>query len=184
MIREEALTILEQKIKNKNLIKHSLSVEAVMRALANHFNEDADVWGIAGLLHDIDYEVTTNDWTKHGIVTEEWLKDSDLSTEVFNIIKAHNSDALGTKRETNAEKAIFAVDPLTGLIIAATLMRPDKKIRLLELKSVLKKFKNKKFAAGANREFIATCSDFGLSLEHFVDIALKAMQDIDKELGL
>jgi len=184
MNREEALKLLDNKIKNKNLIKHSLAVEAVMRALANHFGKDEEIWGLAGLLHDYDYEQTAENWTKHGIETEEELKDYGLPQEIFEIIKAHNSDALKTERKTTAEKAIFAVDPLTGLITACALMNPEKKIKNLELSSVMKKYKNLKFAAGANREFIKTCADIGLTLEEFIAISLKAMQSISTDLGL
>ncbi|MCL5410626.1 MAG: HDIG domain-containing protein [Patescibacteria group bacterium] len=184
MTRDEALKLLNEKLENKNLIKHSLAVEVVMRALAKHFGEDAEVWGMAGLLHDLDYEETADDWKKHGVLVEEWLKDSNLPKEVFDIIKAHNSDILNISRNTLAEKAIFAVDPLTGLITAASYVMPDKKISLLKPKSVLKRFKTPAFAKGSNREYIQTCDDFGLTLEEFVDIALKAMQSIDKDLGL
>lgn len=177
MTRNEALKLLENKIENKNLIKHSLAVEAVMRALARHFDENEEIWGMAGLLHDYDYEATATDWTKHGILTEEWLRDSDLPKEVFKIIKAHNADALKIDKKTLAEKAIFAVDPLTGLISACSYMMPNKDINLLKAKSVLKRFRASTFAAGANREFIGTCTDFGLTLEGFVEIALLAMQE-------
>jgi len=184
MTRNKALEILKGKIERENLIRHSLAVEVVMRALAKHFGEDTEIWGIAGLLHDLDLAETEKDWTRHGILTEEWLKDSDLPKEVFDIIKAHNSDILKISRNTLAEKAIFAVDPLTGLITAASYVMPDKKIGLLKVKSVLKRFKTPAFAAGSNREYIQTCTDLGLTLEEFVDIALRAMQSIDEELGL
>jgi len=182
--REQALKLLNEKLTNKNLVKHSLAVEAVMRDLANHFDEDQNIWGTSGLLHDLDYEVTVDDWTKHGVITEEWLRKFDIPGEIFDIIKAHNADALGIECKTNAEKAIYAVDPVTGLITAAALMIPSKKINELTTHSVIKKFKNKKFAAGASREHIASCDSIGLSLEEFLDISLKAMQKTDKELGL
>jgi hypothetical protein len=184
MTRNKALEILKGKIERENLIRHSLAVEAVMRALAKHFGEDEEIWGIAGLLHDLDLAETEKNRTRHGILTEEWLKDSDLPKEVFNIIKAHNSDILKISRNTLAEKAIFGVDPLTGLITAASYLMPDKKISLLKAKSILKRFKTASFAAGSNREYIQTCTDFGLSLEEFVDLALKAMQDSAEDLGL
>lgn len=184
MTREEALKLLNEKLSNKNLIKHSLAVEAAMRELAIHFNENPEIWSMAGLLHDLDYEATANDWTKHGVLTEEWLQNSGISQEIFDIIKAHNSDALNIKRNTLAEKAIFAVDPVTGLITAATLMNPERKIANLEVKSIMKKFKNSKFAAGANREHIATCQDCGLSLEEFITIVLRSMQKVSDDLGL
>ena len=184
MNKTEALDLLNLKLTNKNLVKHSLAVEAVMRALAKHFDEDEEIWGLAGLLHDLDYEVTAKDLAKHGVMTEEWLKEYDLPQEVFNIIKAHNAEALGIKPEIIAEKAIYAVDPLTGLITACALMNPEKKIANIETKSVLKKFKNLKFAAGASRDQIRTCESIGLTPEEFIDISLLAMKSIHSELGL
>lgn len=184
MKREEALKLLDEKLSNKNLIKHSLAVEAVMRAMAVKYDGDVEIWGLAGLLHDLDYEATASDWTKHGILTEEWLADYNLPAEIFEIIRAHNADGLGIECKTVAEKAIYAIDPITGLITAAALMNPERKIGNLEAKSVLKKFKNLKFAAGANREHIKSCEDFGLPLEEFIEISLKAMQSIDAKLGL
>ena len=184
MDRLQALEELDKHLKNKNLIRHSLAVEAVMRALAKHFDEDGEIWGMAGLLHDLDYEDTENDWTQHGVLTEQWLSEYDLSAETINIIKAHNADAIGITPETRAEKAIYAIDPLTGLITAAALMQPSRKIADLSPHSVLKKYKNKKFAAGASREHIATCENFGLPLEKFIEISLTAMQGICSELGL
>ena len=184
MKREEALKLLDQKLQNKNLIKHSLAVEAVMRTMAVKYDGDVEIWGLAGLLHDLDYEETASDWTKHGILTEEWLADYDLPAKVFAIIRAHNADGLGIKCNTIAENAIYAIDPITCLITAAALMNPERKISNLEASSVLKKFKNLKFAAGANREHIKSCEDFGLPLEEFIAISLKAMQGIDRELGL
>jgi len=169
---------------NKNLVKHSLAVEAVMRALAGHFSEDPELWGMAGLLHDLDYEVTKDDWTKHGLVAEEWLKGYDLPKEIFEIGQDHNAEAWGREPRSKAGWAIYATDPITGLITATALMNPEKKIRNVEAKSVLKKFKNLKFAAGANREHMKKCEEIGLTLEEFCDIALKAMQGINKELGL
>ena len=183
MNRDEALSVVKSKLTNKNLVKHSLAVEAVMRALAAHFHEDEEVWGIAGLLHDLDYEATVDDWTKHGILTEEWLVDKGIDKEIFEVIKAHNSEALGIERKTRAEKAIYAADPITGLIIAATLMVPSKRIGELSEHSVLKRFKSSGFARGANRDQINTCEDLGLSLEEFISISLKAMQGIADELG-
>ena len=184
MTRDEALKLLDEKIKNRNLIKHSLAVEAVMRKLAEHFKEDQEVWGLAGLLHDLDYEVTASDWTKHGVLANEWLKPHNLPKEVGDIILAHNSDVLGTALNTTGEKAIFAVDPVTGLIVAAALMTPNKKIKELPINSLMKRFRSSGFAKGANREFIQSCTDFNMDLEEFLKLSLEAMQEIDKELGL
>jgi len=184
MNREQALKLLDEKLTNKNLVKHSLAVEAVMRALARHFGEDEEIWGMAGLLHDLDYEVTKDDWTKHGLIAEEWLKEYNLPKEIFEIGQDHNAEAWGREPKSKAGWAIYATDPLTGLITATALMNPEKKIANISTESVLKKFKNLKFAAGANREHIKACENTGLSLEDFINVSLKAMQSIDKDLGL
>jgi putative nucleotidyltransferase with HDIG domain len=182
MRREEALRLINQYIKNENLKKHLLAVEACMKAVAKYFNEDEEKWGLCGLLHDLDYEETNRQPEKHGILTVEILKKENFADqEVLNGILAHCEKKIP---ENKLEKSIYAIDPLTGLIIAACLMHPDKKLKSLDVGFVLRRFKEKKFAAGANREQIKKCEELGLSLENFVEICLKAMQAIDKELGL
>ncbi len=181
MNRTEAYKLSKSKFSNKNLFKHVLAVEAVMRGLATHFNEDEEKWGLAGLLHDLDYEQTMNDPDRHTLVTEEMLKEFELDAEIIEAIKCHNDKAPRTKQ---IGKAIYAADPVTGLIVAAALMHPDKKLASLDVEFIVRRFKEKRFAAGANREQIKTCEDFGLSLEEFLEISLKSMQSIYKELGL
>ncbi len=184
MDRISALKLLESNLFDKNLIKHSLSVEAVMVDLAEHFKEDKEDWGVAGLLHDVDYEQTKDCPEKHGLKSMEILKDAELSQDVLNAIASHN-EMTQVSKETLMAKALFCVDPLTGLIVASTLVVPSRKIKDLELASVLKKFKEKSFAKGAKRENILLCEqDLGLKLEDFLKIALLAMQKIDKDLGL
>ena len=184
MTKEKALELLNKYLQNKNTIKHSLAVESIMRDLAIHFDEDPEIWGMAGLFHDLDYEMVREDWTKHGLVTEGLLKEFDLPKVAFDIIKAHNAEALGIVPTTLAEKAIYAADPLSGLITACALMNPEKKIRNVELSSIMKKFKNLKFAAGANRDQIKKCEDINLKLDEFIALSLKAMQSISTDLGL
>jgi len=181
MNRTEAYELSKSKFSNKNLFKHVLAVEAVMRGLASHFNEDENKWGLAGLLHDLDYEQTMNDPDRHTLLTEEMLKDYDLDSEIIEAIKCHNDKAPRVKL---IGKAIYAADPVTGLIVAAALMHPDKKLASLDVNFILRRFKEKRFAAGANREQIKTCENLGLSLEEFLHISLKSMQSINKELGL
>lgn len=183
MNREEAIELLKEKVKNPNLIKHSLAVESCMRELAAHFGEDKEKWGLAGLLHDIDYEETKNDPEKHSILGADFLKNLGLDNEIVNAVRAHN-DIHGIKRETLMEKSLFSVDPLTGLIVAATLVLPSKKIKDLTVKNVLNRFKEKSFARGAKRENILRCTEMGLNLEEFISICLKAMQKISDDLGL
>lgn len=186
MDRQTAINLLRENLKNKNLIKHCLALEAVMRKLANHpaIGGDADTWGLAGLLHDLDYEETLTDPQKHTLIAAERLKEALAPVEIINIIKAHNSEALGIARESRADKAIYAADPLTGLIVAAALIHPDKKLNSIDPQFVLNRFKEGSFARGSNREQIKTCEELGLSLEEFISLGLGAMQEIAAELGL
>ena len=181
MQRDEALKLVQKTIDNANLVKHMLACEAVMRRLAVHFDEDAEAWGLAGLLHDLDYAETAQDFGRHGHRTVEMLTPHGLDPEVLDAIVSHPGHK---DRETPMAQALYAVDPLTGLVVAATLMHPSKTLAAVVPETVLKRFKEKRFAAGANREQIASCSELGLSLEEFVAMALEAMQSIDAELGL
>lgn len=182
MKREEALELINHFIKNENLKKHLLAAEACMKELAKYFNEDEEKWGLCGLLHDLDYEETNKNSKKHGILTVEILKERNFNDEeILNGILAHCEKKIS---ENKLEKLIYAVDPLTGLIASACLMHPDKKLKSLDGDFVLRRFKEKKFAAGANREQIKKCEEIGLSLENFIEICLKAMRAIDKELSL
>ena len=180
MERKEALSLLSGKIKNKNLFKHMLAVEAIMRELADYFNEDKEKWGLCGLLHDFDYEETLYDFSSHGLVTEKELKDK-LSEDVLAGIRAHTGLV---ERKTLMEKAIYCADPASGFIVAAALVLPDKKIANVKVENLLNRFKEKHFAKGASRPQMEACSDLGLSLEKFFEISLKAMKDIAEELGL
>ncbi len=184
MDREKALKLLKQNIQNKNLQKHCLAVEAAMEQLAKHFNQDKEQWRLAGLLHDIDYEKTKADPALHSKIGSEMLENLGISKEICDAVLTHN-DYHGIKPQTLIAKALYCVDPLTGLIVAATLVLPSKKIQDLKTESVLKRFKEKAFAKGANREIIEQCEDYlGLRLEEFVSIVLRAMKSISDELGL
>lgn len=184
MNREEALQLLKENLKNQNLIKHSLAVESAMKALAEHFGEDVEKWALCGLLHDIDYELVKNEMNLHSKRGAEMLKGLEFSEEIYNAVLTHN-EAHGIDPETLLAKALFCVDPLTGLIVASTLVLPSKKINDLETGNVLKRFKEKAFARGVNRGIIGKCQEhLSLSLEEFVGIVLKSMQGISNELGL
>ncbi len=181
MDRERALELLKEHVKTKNLIKHCLAVEAIMRALARHFGEDEEKWGLAGLIHDLDYEYTKNDPDRHCLVTMELLENEDVPEDIKNAILAH----CGKKeRETLMEKAIYAADPTSGFIVAAALIRPEKKLEVLDVDFLKRRFKEKAFAKGASREKMRSCEDFGMSLDEFFGISLEAMKGISKELGL
>ena len=180
MTREEALALLKTHLKNRNLQKHCLAVEAAMAIFAEYFNEDIENWALAGLLHDLDYESTVNDFPRHGKETVEMLKDKGLDEKILYAIEAHPGHV---ERISNMDKVLYAVDSLTGLIVAAALMHPDKKISSLNTDFILRRFKEKRFAAGANREQIQSCEEFGMSLEDFIEHTLHAMAGIENELG-
>jgi len=181
MQREEAKILLEQTIPNKNLQKHMLAAEACMRELATYFGEDADQWGLAGLLHDLDYDQTADDFSNHGLVTAKMLEGKGISDDVIYCIKAHPGHVDG---KSKMDFALYAADSLTGLIVAAALMHPSKKLANLDVPFIMKRYKEKRFAAGANREQIQTCDRLGLTLEDFVGICLRAMQGISDDLEL
>jgi putative nucleotidyltransferase with HDIG domain len=183
MDRKEALEAVKENVANKNLVKHMLAAEAIMRALAKKFGGNVEEWGLAGLLHDIDIELTSGDTNTHSTLGADMARDLGASEEIANAILCHN-ERHGVKPETKMEKALFCIDPLTGLITAAVLVLPEKKIASLEADSVRRRFKEKSFAAGANREHIARCSELGLNLDEFVAIGLEAMKGIAPQLGL
>lgn len=183
MTREDALNLLKEHLKTNNLIKHCLAVEAVMRELAVHFNEDVEKWGLAGLLHDIDYDNTKDDPQRHSIEGAALLEEKGLPVDVVYAVKVHN-EAHGLPRESLLDKALYATDPLTGLIVAGALIKKEKSLAAIDVPFLVKRFGEKAFARGANREQIESCKEMGLSLEEFMGIGLKAMQGISKEMGL
>lgn len=180
MTREEALDLVNSKIKTKNLIKHLLAVESGMKELARYFKEDEEIWGLAGLLHDLDYEETKDDFPSHGIRTVEMLE-GKVEESILYAIKAHPGHV---EPKSKLDIALYALDPVTGLIVAACLMHPEKKLKCLDKDFILRRFYEKRFAAGANREQIMSCEKLGISLEVFIDTVLNSMQKIHKELGL
>ena len=183
MTREEAFDSIKANIENENSIKHMLATEAIMRALATHLGEDEEEWGLTGLLHDIDMELTEGNMHTHSKLGADLVKELGASEAMIHAILCHN-ETHGIPRETKLDKALFCVDPLTGLIIAAALVRPDKKLASLEAKSVIKKFKQKGFAAGVNRQQISLCSEIGIEFDQFIELGLMAMKTIAADLGL
>jgi len=181
------LSILDKQIKNKNIVKHMLAVEACMRALAQKLGaENEDDWAVAGLVHDLDYRDDVPP-QKHGllvggILEKEGIK---LSEDILHAVAAHNWSNTGVEPKSLMDWALFTCDSLTGLIVACALVRPDRKLASVTTESVLKKFPQKKFAGGTRREDIKMCEEkLGIPLEEFVSICLKAMQDISKDMGL
>jgi len=183
MNRDDILQAIKANVKNENLIKHMLATEAIMRALAQHFGEDEEAWSLTGLIHDIDVERSENDMTIHGKLGAQLAEELGCSETMRHAVLAHN-EALGFSRETLLDKALYCTDPLTGLITAGALIRPDKRLAELSVKSLKKRFKEKSFAAGANREQIALCSEIGLDLDEFMGIGIEAMKGISEDIGL
>ena len=183
MERKEVLDSVKENVENENTVKHMLATEVIMVALARRFGEDEDEWGLTGLLHDIDMELTSGDMSSHSQLGADLAREMGASDVMVQAILRHN-EMHRFPLETKLDKALFCADPLTGLIIASALVRPDKKLASVEAKSVRKRFKEKSFAAGANREQIASCSELGLELNEFIALGLKAMQGIAAELGL
>jgi len=183
MNRTEALDLVKQHIEKVYLINHMLSVEACMKKIAFERNEDAEDWALAGLLHDIDYEMTKDTPEKHGLLGAEILRKLGIKESILSAVESHSSHS-SHERVTLMAKALYAIDPLSGLIIAATLMTPEKKLSSVTTPFVLKRFKEKRFAAGANREQIKTCEEWGLSLEKLIELSITAMQEIAPQIGL
>lgn len=188
MKRSEALELLHEKMQSKNLRNHCYAVEAVMRSLANHFNEDEDEWGIAGLIHDVDYEEIKNTaTTEHTIVALKWLEELNASENIKNAVARHAWNYVdgAPMPETKMDWSLYCCDELTGFVVAVALVNPEKKLSAVKLSSIKKKWKQKAFAAGVHREQIELCEEkLGIKLDDFIEITLKAMQEISSELGL
>lgn len=185
--RDKAEVLLNKYVTTEHIITHSYAVEAVMRSLAKKYApQDEELWAMSGLLHDLDNDVCgwETDMSKHGPKTVELLKENDYGDEtLYRAILAHNPEN-NSSRETTLEKAIYAADPITGFITAITLVYPDKKINSVKVKSITKRMKEKRFAAGANREAMRAIEEIGLTFPEFAELALKAMQEISNQLGL
>lgn len=180
---DDAVALVRERIPNRNLVNHCLAVGYIMEGLARHFElSDQDVarWELAGLLHDLDYAETAEDFPRHGIVTAELL-DGQVDEEMLHAILAHAEKA---PRESVMDTALYAADPTTGFIVAAALVRPDKSLAAVEVKSLKKRWKEGAFARGASREQMATCEEIGIPRDEFLALSLAAMQAHAEELGL
>ena len=183
MNRSEALTIVQEFVKNENLIRHMLSVEAAMRFYANKLGEDAETWGNTGLLHDFDWEIHPT-LEEHPQAGAPILRSRGVPEEIVRAVLSH-ADHTGVPRQSAMEKALYACDEITGLITAVALVRPSRSLYDLEASSVKKKWKDRAFAAGANREEIArSAEEFGVPLWEHVDSVIHAMRRIAPQLGL
>src|SRR4030042_5624553 len=204
MDREQALEIVNRYIKNPQMVKHMLATEAVMRALARRFGEHEGRWGLAGLLHDADAEIAVSEGQevgvpkrtgngpapagKHAAMVAQGLlvpklTQNALDEEMAAAIASHNPYT-GIKPQGRMGWALYAADPLTGLIVASALVLPDKKLKGLTTESVLKRFAEARFAKGANRAQIAACFELGVTLEEFIEMGLTVMKALAGDLGL
>lgn len=179
--RQQAYKLVIEKIGENNLLKHILAVEAGMRQLAEYLNEDIEYWGLTGLIHDLDYNETKDDEKNHTYITADWLKKYELPDEMFHAIHAHPGHI---PCENKLDWALYSVDPATGFLVAAALMHPSKKLTSLDSDFLLRRFKEKRFAAGASRENIASCSNLGLELDQFLLIVRDGMIKISNQLGI
>ena len=182
--REQALARLREYVKHEKTVKHCLASEAVLRALARRLGEDEDRWGLTGLLHDIDVEVTNADPKVHALKAEELLADFQFDEEMLDAMRMHNDEATGIPRSTRFQHALAAGETITGLIYATTLVYPDKKIEHVKYKSVRKRMKEKAFAASVNRDHIMECEQLGIPLDEFIQISVDAMRGISESIGL
>ncbi|MEM2971354.1 MAG: HDIG domain-containing protein [Candidatus Bathyarchaeia archaeon] len=183
LTRDEALSLVKRNVSKRNILYHMLAVEAIMRSVAKHFGEDEEKWGLTGLLHDIDYERTEATPEKHGLLAEEILKGL-VPEELIKAIKTHNFQYLGITSETCMEKALIASDAISGLLVACALVMPSKKLADVKVETVAKKFKDKDFARGAERERILVCEEMGIPREKFFEIALNGLKEIASQIGL
>lgn len=181
--REEAIQMLDENISSENMKKHCYASEAVMRAVARNLGRNEEEWGLAGLLHDIDVEITNADPYTHGPYAENILK-GKVTSDMLDAIVMHNEVATGKPRRTEFQHALAAAETITGLITATALVYPGKKIEGVKVKSVTKRMKEKAFAASVKRENIMECENIGIPLNDFTEIALIAMKEIDEILGL
>lgn len=184
MTRDQAYLLITDWTKNPNLVKHMLSVEAEMRALANHFSQDEDQYGLAGLIHDADYDQWPDEHPRKLIAYLEEMKEPDW---LIDAIRSHAWGYHGLNQEpkTKLEWSLYCSDELSGLIIACALVRPEKKLAAVQVQNVTKKWREKSFAAGVHREHIALCEEkLDIPLPKFIELNLKAMQTVAPKLGL
>lgn len=181
--RDDAYALVTERIPQRNLVSHCVATELIMRALAERLGlgeEDVERWGLAGLLHDLDYAETAEDFERHGHVTVEALA-GRIDDEMLHAILAHADKA---PRENAFDHALWCADPTTGFIVAAALIRPEKKLAAVDVEALKKRWKEKAFARGASREQMAGHEALGLERDEFLSISLSAMQAGAGQLGL
>ena len=181
--RDEAFALLGKYLKGDKRLKHSLAVEAILVEMARKLDEDEKLWGLTGLLHDLDYEYTQGEPEKHANVSAQILEGL-IPKDAVNAIKAHNYMHTDYVPTTTLDKTLIAADAVSGLIIATALIMPSKKLFEVELKTLLNKFRDNSFAKGCNRVRIELCLDIGISQEMFLELCLNALKEISNELDL
>ncbi|HVP92474.1 MAG TPA: HDIG domain-containing protein [Acidobacteriota bacterium] len=183
LTRDEALSLIRKNITKRNVVYHMLAVEAIMRSVAKHFGEDEDKWSLIGLLHDVDYEKTEATPEKHSLLAEDILRGM-VPDDYIKSIKTHNFRYTGIKPENKMEKALIASDAISGLLVACALVMPSKKLADVKVETVAKKFRDKDFARGAERERILICEEIGIPREEFFEISLDGLKNVASEIGL
>jgi putative nucleotidyltransferase with HDIG domain len=184
LTREEALTLVKKNVSKRNFIFHMLAVEAIMKFTAKYLGENRKLWGLTGLLHDIDYERTENTPEKHALLSEKILSNFDVPPEIIRAIKAHNFNYSEVKPQNTMEKALIACDAISGLLVACALVMPSKKVAEVKVGTVAKKFKDKSFARGVERERILFCEKFGIPRNIFFQISLDGLKAVSCKIGL
>jgi|Deesub1362A_J573_1020465.scaffolds.fasta_scaffold02737_5 putative nucleotidyltransferase with HDIG domain len=182
MTPEDALEIVKKNVRNGNLVKHMIAVSEIMKAFARALGENEELWELVGLLHDVDYEKTKDDFSKHGVISAEILR-GVLPEEALHAIQSHN-ERTGVKPESKMDFALISADALSGLIIATALVMPNKKLEEVKVESLIRKFKDKSFARNVERKRILEVEKLGMRLEDGMEIALEALQRVHEKLGL
>lgn len=181
--REEAYALLKKYLRDDKLVKHSLAVEAILIDMAKRLGKDKDLWGLVGLLHDLDYEYTKREPEKHANLSTQILEGL-LPEAGLNAIKAHNYTHTDYIPTTSIDKALIAADAVSGLIIATALIIPSKKLSDVKIETLINKYKDNSFARGCSRSRIALCVDTGIEIDRFLALSLNALKDISDSLGL
>lgn len=179
--RDQVFELLNKYLKNKNLIKHSIAVEAILKETAKFLNEDEEIWALTGLLHDMDFEYTKQNPEKHTLITIQILEGL-VPSEILKAIKSHNYQHTNNIPETSLDKILIAADAVSGLIFSTVLVAPTKKVSDVELITLENKFKDSSFANGCNRKRIELCEDIGLDVNTFLELSLNSLKNISDSL--
>ncbi|HUV38593.1 MAG TPA: HDIG domain-containing protein [Planctomycetota bacterium] len=181
MSREAAIELVTKHVKNKNLRKHMLATEAVMRALAKRLGEDETLWAFTGLVHDVDWDETAEDFANHGIISANRLAELGCPDVMVHAVKAHAEKA---PIETKLDRALHAADPLTGFLVSCALIRPEKKLAIVDVSFVRNRMGEKGFSRAVSRDQIRECEQLDVPLDEFIGLCLDAMKSISGDLGL